>query len=365
MNRLFLFIAAFMVFQEATSQQLHDERLEVVASFGQSQPIGVSVSSNNRVFVSFPKRDPYVYGLAEIINGERVAYPDAAWNAKKPDGQHNFVNVQDIYVDAADQLWVLDSKPGAGNSVFGKDAGEVAEGRFNLIQIDLKSNKVVKQYHFEDLNKAKSALNDVRIDTDKKLAYLSDPGQAGIVVLDLRTGKSRLVLADTESTTADPTIVLQYEGNEMRDKANNPFRSNVNGIALTKDNAYFYFKPINTLHLYRIPTSDLADASLTDDELNKKVEDMGETAVTHGLVADKNGAIYLTSSLDYSIKRWTPDGKIETVVQDSRLIWPDSLGIGSDGYLYFSCAQVNKLPNWNGGKDMTQFPYEVYRVKVL
>ncbi len=344
---------------------MHDKRLEVVASFGSSQPIGVSVSRDNRVFVSFPNREPYLFGLTEIVNGQRMAYPDQAWNDKQPDGHNNFVNVQDIYIDVDDQLWVLDSKPGAGNSVFGKGTGDVAEGRFNLVQIDLKTNKVVKQYHFEDLNKGASGLNDVRVDTDKKMAYLSDPGQAGIVVLDLRTGKSRLVLAHSKSTTADTAIVLQYEGKDMRDKDNNPFRSNVNGIALTKDNRYFYYKPINTLHLYRIPTEFLADANLTDAELEKKVEDMGETTITHGLVADKNGAIYLTSSLDYSIKRWTVDGKIETIVQDSRLIWPDSLGIGSDGYLYFSCAQVNRLPNWNNGHDKTRFPYEVYRVKVL
>jgi len=233
-----------------------------------------------------------------------------------------------------------------------------------LLQIDLASNKVVRQYHFEDLDKGKSGLNDVRVDHDKNLAYLSDPGQAGIVVLDLSSGTTRLVLSGASSTKAKPDIILGYEGHEMRDKDGNPFRSNVNGIALTKDNRYFYFKPINDIHLYRIETSYLADKSLSAAELEAKVEDMGATSITHGLVADVDGNIYLTSSLDYSIKRWSPDGKIKTIVQDSRLIWPDSLGIGSDGYLYFSCAQVNRLPQWNVGVDKTSFPYEVYRVKI-
>src|SRR5690606_23758175 len=199
----------------------------------------------------------------------------------------------------------------------------------------------------------------------RRVLFRSDPGQAGIVVLDLATGTTRLLLAESSFTTVDPNVVLSYEGRDMRDSKGNPFLSNVNGIALTKDNRYFYFKPINATKLYRIETTYLADASLTAKELEARVEDLGETAITHGLVADVKGNIYLTSSLDYSIKRCTPACNMETVVQGSRLIWPDSLGVGSDGYLYFSCAQMNRLPQWNDGEDKVSYPYEVYRVKVL
>lgn len=366
MLKSLIFIYLTMMSLSVLAQDIKDPRLEVVASFGQSQPIGVGVSSDNRVFVSFPRRAPYTMGLSEIIDGERTPYPDRQWNAKEGALDDHFVNVQDIYVDPEDQLWVLDSKPSTSGSVFGKDGSEESmQGQFKLVQIDLASNKVVRQYTFEDLDKTKSGLNDVRVDTDKKLAYLSDPGQAGIVVLDLNTSTTRLLLAESTFTTANPDVILRYEGKDMRDSKGNPFRSNVNGIALTKNNEYFYFKPINTTNLYRIETVYLADTALKDDELKSKVEDLGKTTVTHGLVADVQGNIYLTSSLDYSIKRYTPDGKIETIVQDRRLIWPDSLGVGNDGYLYFSCAQMNRLPQWNDGEDRVSYPYEVYRVKVL
>lgn len=364
MRKISTAVFLLLFYYMALAQDKQDPRLEVVASFGKSQPIGVSVSPDNRVFVSFPRREPYRYGLSEIVDGKPVAYPNAAWNGVHPAGQDTFVNVQDIYIDTDAQLWVLDSKPGAGNSVFGKEAGAASLGQFKLVQIDLASGLVRRQYRFDDLDKAKSGLNDVRIDTDKKLAYLSDPGQAGVVVLDLQTGRSRLVLARSAYTTADAALVLQYEGHDMRDAEGKPFRSHVNGIALTKDNRYFYFKPINSPRLYRIETRFLADASLTDSSLADLVEDAGSVGVTHGLIADARGNIYLTSSLDYSIKRIKPDGQIELVVKDQRLIWPDSLGIGGDGYLYFSCAQVNRLPQWNGGVDRTDFPYQVYRVKI-
>ena len=360
-----LFLIALTINFNAMTQTKSSD-LEVVGSFGKSQPIGVSVSSDNRVFVSFPKKDPYLFGLTEIVNGERVAYPNKEWNETEGDYKKHFLNVQDIYVDTKDQLWVLDSKPASSGSIFGSDGKDKKqEGQFKLVQIDLKDNKVMNVFTFDDLDKSKSGLNDVRVDTEKELAYLSDPGQAAIIVLDLKTGKTRKALSQTKFTLAKEDIVLSYNGHEMRDKNGNPFKSNVNGIALTKDNKWFYFKPINELNLYRIETKFLADSTLTQDELMAKVENMGEVGVTHGLVADKEGNIYLTTSLDYSVRRLTPEGKLEIVVQDPRLLWPDSLGVGSDGYLYFSCAQMQLLPQWNNGKNLVQEPYQVYRIKVL
>ena len=357
-------ICCFSLILPVMSQTI-DPRLEVVATFGESQPIGVSVSSDNRVFVSFPKRQPYVYGLTEIVAGERKPFPDTAWNAVEGKEEEHFVNVQDIYVDTNDQLWVLDSKPASSGSIFGSSDKGPKAGQFKMVQIDLGTNQVKRVYTFDDLDKTKSGLNDVRIDTEKGLAYFSDPGQAAIIVMDLKSGRSRKALANSEFTLADSTIVLQFDGEDMVDHHDKPFSSNVNGIALTKDNKWFYFKPINAKKLYRIATEYLADPKLTDAELAKHVEDMGEVGITHGLAADKENNIYLTTSLDYTVRRLKPDGKIEILAQDSRILWPDSMGVGSDGYLYFSCAQMHLLPHWNYGANKLIFPFGVYRVKVL
>jgi Major royal jelly protein. len=343
------------------------DKLIPVADLGKRRAIGVSVSSDNRLFVSFPNRaEAYKYGLTEIIDGKPLPYPNEEWNAHSGDSAGRFINVQDLYVDTEDNLWVLDSKPAPKGSIFGGQPGEALpnEGAFKLLKIDLTSNQVERVYTFEDIDKRTAGLNDMRIDTDKNLAYLSDPGRAAILVLDLVSGRSRTVLRDQSCTMADPDMVLTYDGREMRDHNGNPFRSNVNGIALTKDNRYFYFKPINKLNLYRVETRYLADTSLTDEELADHVEDLGETTVTHGLIADSNGNIYLSSSTDYSIKYRTPAGEIKTLVQDARIIWPDSFGIGSDGYLYFSCAQLQRDPQWNGGEDRVEYPYRIYKVKL-
>ena len=135
------------------------------------------------------------------------------------------MNVQAAVVDADDNLWVLDpSNP--------DDQAPVITG-IKLLKINLTTNQVERTYRFEDLPRERTGLNDVRIDTQRQLAYLSDPVLAALVVLDLRTGKSRLALQGHKSTATEPGFVLRLDGQEVKDKTGKPFSSNVNGIALT------------------------------------------------------------------------------------------------------------------------------------
>lgn len=91
-------------------------KLETVAEFGQHQPIGLGVSKENRIFVTFPKSaEHYDYGLAEIVKGERRPYPNAEWNQwDSLKSQNRFINVQALFVDQTNALWVLDPASPAG-----------------------------------------------------------------------------------------------------------------------------------------------------------------------------------------------------------------------------------------------------------
>lgn len=365
MKKLIFLITVFMVVSGYSQGKITSDKLIEVASFGNNQPIGVTVSKDNRLFVSFPHKEPFLYGLTEIIDGKRKPFPNEEWNKILPEKPENhFVNVQDLHIDTDNFLWVLDSKPGGANSVFGKEKGDADLGKFKLLKIDLDSNKVIKIYHFEDLPKEKSALNDVVVDTEKQFAYLSDPGLKAIVILDLKTGKTRIALENDKSTVVTPNLKLHLDGKDVVEDNGKPFVSNVNGIALTNDNQYFYFRAINQMNLYRIKTADLSNKNLSKTELSAKVENLGETGICHGMIADSMGNIYLSSSPDYSIKYFSPDGKLHTLVQDSRLGWPDSFGIGTDGFLYFSCSQLNRLPKYNGNVDKTELPYRVFKVEL-
>lgn len=357
-------VATFLMMSTSYALAQTSDKLIEVASFGQNQPIGVTVAPvSNRLFVSFPHTEPFLYGLTEIVNGKRVPFPDEDWNKFTPDQpETHFVNVQDLYADDRNNLWVLDSSPAGGAAVIGD--GKAKQGQFKLMQIDLTDNKVKRIYTFDDLPKANSALNDMCIDNSRKLAYLSDPGQHAIVVLDLNTGKSRVVLKDDKSTVAEPGFVLNLDGKEVVGQDGKPFISNVNGIALTRDYKYSYFRAINQTKLYRIPTEYLADTGMDDAALSAKVEMVAETGVCHGMIADNKGNIYLSDSPNHAVQYVGIDGKLKTLVQDSRLIWPDSFGIGSDGYLYLSASQMNRLPKYNNGESKVELPYRVYKVKL-
>ncbi|WP_454802708.1 L-dopachrome tautomerase-related protein [Mucilaginibacter phyllosphaerae] len=356
-------ILSIILFTALTNIAMAQNLIEV-ASFGQNQPIGVTVApKTNRLFVSFPHTEPYLYGLTEIVKGKRVPFPNTEWNKiDTAKTETHFVNVQDLFADFQNNLWVLDSAPGGGAAVIGDSKKK--EGQFKLLKISLDDNKVQRIYTFDDLPKDKSALNDMVIDNSRQLAYLSDPGLHAIVVLDLQTGKSRVVLQDDKSTVVEPGLMLHLDGKDVVDNDGKPFVSNVNGIALTSDARWFYFRAINQTKLYRIATEYLANVTLSDADLSSKVELVAETGICHGMIADNKGNVYLSNSPEQAIQYVTPDRKVHTLVKDSRLIWPDSFGIGNDGYLYLSASQMHRLPKYNNGQNKVEYPFKIFKVKL-
>ncbi|MFD2569546.1 L-dopachrome tautomerase-related protein [Spirosoma soli] len=339
--------------------QSNKSQLEEAVSFGPYQPVGVAISKQNRLFVSFPRwSDKYQYGLAEISkDGQRTPFPDAAWNRWDTNApQQHFVSVQALFIDQDDALWVLDP----ANPNFGKSM----PAGVKLLRIDLATNRITNTYRFDDLPLAQTSLNDVQVDPRRQVAYLSDPGRACLVVLDLKTQKSRSLLLKHSSTTADPGVVLKIDGKEVRDNNGKAFSSNVNGIALTPDFRYLYYRPITKKRLYRIETKYLNDISLTDQQLIGMVEDLGEAGISHGMIADQAGNVYMGDSPTKTIRRMTPAGQLQTVVTDERLLWPDSYAIDRDGYLYVTAAQYERLPKFNGGVSQVKEPFRLYKVKI-
>lgn len=57
-------------------------------------------------------------------------------------------------------------------------------------------------------------------------------------------------------------------------------------------------------------------------------------------------------------------GQWETVVHNLRLLWPDTLSVATDGYLYVTSNELHKQAKYHGGKDMRRKPYALFRVKI-
>ncbi len=219
-----------------------------------------------------------------------------------------------------------------------------------------------KTIQFDSLISDTAYLNDVRVDPTRQFAYITNSKEGGIVVVNLATGQMRQVLQGHYSTRSDPSYTFIIDGKELR-KNGMPVKINSDGIALTPDNDWLYYKPTTDDKLYRIRTEYLRDFS--NNSLGDKVEDLGHKCASDGMIFDDAGNLYLTDIQNYRIVRIMPSANhsMSTVVQDERLIWPDSYTI-SGGYLYVTCSQINKQPDYNEGVNKRTTPYAVYRVKL-
>ncbi|MET0611415.1 MAG: L-dopachrome tautomerase-related protein, partial [Pseudomonas caspiana] len=136
------------------------------------------------------------------------------------------------------------------------------------------------------------------------------------------------------------------------------------GIALSPDGQTLYFSPLSSRHLYSVPTRLLRDASVSEKALDAAVQDLGEKGASDGLEADANGAVYASDYEHNGIRKRLADGTWQTIVHDPRVLWPDTLSIGPDGYLYFTANQLHRQAGFHDGKDLRQKPYSLLRVKI-
>ncbi len=334
--------------------------LNEVSGFG-DQVTGVAVTSGERIFVSFPRRDREPrYSLAELLSdGSLRPFPDAAWNKWAKSGENNpdshFISVQGIF--ASDKtLWVLDSPSPFFRGPF--------PGAAKLVGIDLGSNSVKKVIKFDNtIVPEGSYLCNVCIDQWETMAYVSDAGNGALIVTDLGSGFSRRVLADHPSTKGEPGVRLTAAGKELRTEAGKPFQLHVDGIALDVDSTFLYYHALTARTLYRINTRYLNDPIFTGKELADHVERLADTGVAAGLVMDSDYNLYITSPEESAIKRYRVyDGSLVTLVRDERLVWPGSICKAPLDFLYLTDSQFNRMPFFNGGKDRRTPPYILFRI---
>lgn len=336
----------------------YSAQLQEVASFPNQQVTGVGVSTKSgRIFVSFPNwSDDHFLSVAELINGQAKAYPDEEWNKPGAPDSH-FVCVQSVVVDDQDNLWILD--PAAPKMQ------EIVKGGPKLVKVDLSTNKVVQTIPFgEDIAPAKSYFNDVRIDTGAGRAFITDSGKGAIIVVDLKTGKARRLLDGHTSTAPEPDVKLIIDGKQLIDQQKKkPPQIASDGIALDIPNGYLYYHALTGRTLYRIKTSDLNDDKLSARALEARVEAIGRTPAPDGMLEAPDGNIYLTDIEGGAIVRWNSAAKkIEPVIADKRLLWPDTLSWGAGGDLYVTASQIQNMPRFNGGHTTRTEPYKLWKV---
>jgi sugar lactone lactonase YvrE len=352
--RIQLALVAFFINAAITSAA----ELQEVASFPDKQVTGVGVSTRSgRIFVNFPYwSDDHSISVAEIVNGQPKAFPDEEWNKPGPAASH-FVCVQSVVVDDQENLWVLD--PGAPKMQ------EIVRGGPKLVKIDLATNQVVQTIPFgEDVAPKKSYLNDVRIDTRTNTAFITESGQGAIIVVDLKSGKTRRLLNDHASTQTEKDVKLVVDGKALIDQqTKTPPQIASDGIALDLKNGYLYYHALTGHTLYRIKTSFLTDEKIPKKELESKVENVGQTPAPDGMLEGPDGSVYLTDLENSAIVRQDPTSKrVEQIIAGKRLLWPDTLSWGPNGEIYVTASQIENMPRFNNGKSTRTEPYKLWKV---
>ncbi len=324
--------------------------LEPVA-FSNAQWTGVAVSQEDRLFVNYPRwSDRVPVSVAELVDGRPLTYPNRAVNDWAPgkDPATHLVCVQAVFVDDRNRLWILDP----ANPQF----KGVIPGGPKLLQVDLSTNTIVQTFHFDsDVARQNSYLNDVRIDSERGFAYITDSGNGALVVLNLETGQVRRVL-ENHPSTASEDVVLNIGGKPWLMNGIAP-RIHADGIAYDADGDVVYYQALTGRTMYRIPASALRGFHLPENEIEAQVAKVGETVASDGLIFGPDEKIYISALEHDAILRTTPQGSVETIVQDKAIVWPDSFSLGRDGKLYFTTARIHEGTTPQG-------QYGMYRIEL-
>jgi sugar lactone lactonase YvrE len=346
----------------------HMEQVEVVAKFDGAMPTGVTVAPNGRIFINYPQwGDNSPIAVGEVKDGKVTPYPDVLTNTADPaKAAERLISVQSVVADADNRLWILDTgSPGFETPI--KDGAK-------LVAVDLATNKVVKTLVLgSDVVLPTTYLNDVRFDLrqgKEGVAYITDSsvkGPGGLIVVDIATGKALRRLSGHPSTMPDKDFVPTIEGQPLMQRPKGgkptPWLVATDAIAISPDGETLYYNALSSRHFYSVPTALLRDPAKTDAEIAAAIKDLGPKAPSDGLSEDTKGRIYAGDYEHGAIRRFE-NGKWETIAEDPKIMWPDTLSIGTDQYLYFTANQLYKQPAFHEGVDQRKPPYELLRIKI-
>lgn len=291
--------------------------------------------------------------LVEWAGGKETPFPEGDWNRTDgDDAGTRFVNVNAVRTGPHGALWIVD----VGAPGFGKP--KVPRGP-KVVEVDLATNKVVKVFPLDSLTNATSRIDDIRF--HGALAYITDAGSPGVIVLDLLTGAGRRVLDGDPSLTAQRPVTA--EDHLLRGPDGAPVRIHVDQLEVSPDGKFFYYQPASG-PMSRVATRYIDDPKLTEPQLAKHVTTFSRTGSTGGTAIDADGNIYCSDTQDHRVWIIDPNGKRSLLVEDPRLIWVDAMWIDDDGYLYMPAAQLDRMAPFNNGVSRVELPVQVFRMKI-
>lgn len=326
-------------------------RLEPIASLP-IPPGNITLAADGRLFMSIHQFSAPEHCVCELVDGAAVPYPQG------PEADSlDLRGVLGIQVDRDGHLWMLDN--GLQNQMLPK-----------LVAWDIHRDRLARVIYLpEPISTRDSFINDLAIDLDRGMIYISDPIQetSAVIRVDLATGQATRVLEGHESVVPEQLdLIIDGVPVEIARDDGPPIRPHlgVNGIVLDAENEWVYLSPMHNTGMYRVRSADLADPALGAEALAERVERYSDKPICDGITIDRDENLYVGDLAANAIGVITADRSYEAWA-DPRLIWVDSLGFGPDGALYCNSNQLHRTATLNAGVDATEPPFTIFRVEPL
>lgn len=272
-------------------------------------------------------------------------------------------------IDRHDVMWILDQ-----GHVAGAPSGP---GDEKLIGWDLKSGREVARYEFSEAESDRkcSFLNDVAVDNDAGVVYISDSGifcsplKGGLIVYDIKANKARRVLSAPEWVN-DEAFTFRIHGREVlkaKDGQPNPMKTGADGIALSGDKQTLYWTNLTGNRLLALPTAVIRDFTRSEEDVKKAARVVTTLpSNTDGMTADRDGHLYMTAlSANGIMKRDARTGAISTLVASDEISWPDTLAWGPGGSLYLVSNHLHLWVDGDMDFDRPKVPnFRIYRLQL-
>lgn len=313
-------------------------------------PGNITVSPDGRMFISLHQFFLPKSRVVELFKDGRIRpFPSAAYNEGDRSVPGGCLEaVLGIQADKYGLVWMLDN---------GMQRASIPK----LVAWDTRNDRLARIIYLPDpATHPYSFVNDLAVDPDHNAIYIADPGSgpdAALIVVELATGLARRVLQGHQSVVPEKELALSIDGQPVRVPP-----VGVNPIALDAKAEYLYFGPMHGRSLYRIRTEDLRNGALSAEELGEKVERYSDKPICDGITMDAAGRIYVTDVAANAIGVILPTKEYWQLVSDPRLSWPDSVALAPDGALFVIANQLQRSPRLNGGKNLAEVPFQIFRI---
>ncbi|MFN2425527.1 MAG: SMP-30/gluconolactonase/LRE family protein [Candidatus Binatia bacterium] len=317
-------------------------------------PGNIAVSADGRVFVTLHPDGRPPLQVVEIVDGRPIPFPDDAFQ-RESEGIPSFQSILALRIDRQGRLWTLDF------ARFGR-------GTPRILAFDIATRQLVHEYEFpSSVAGLGSMLNDFQVDAEGRYIFIAETSpvfqQPAILVYDTATRSSRRVLDGHASVLAEKLYIHAGERRMMLPGGILPLRIAVDSIALSRDGTWLFYGAVNGSRLYRARVADLVDPSIEPVDLDKRVEAFADKTLSDGLTSDDFGNVYVSDMEHSAVHRLSPDGRLETLLADERLRWPDGFSFGPGGYLYVTCSALGQVLFRSDGEVRRHAPYQVWRFR--